>query len=519
MKRLISFLITLLSLVFTACHHSDKKTSVLLNKSNLLSQLFTIYVNRDTVLTTANGAFITIPQGALSNNGNETAQLEIKEAYSMEQIIMAGLTTQSNGQPLSSGGMIYINAAGGQSIKITKSISIKIPTPSVNKKMQVFKGDKDENGNINWIDPDSLPGNPQTIAFDNGKILFNNNCSSCHNTGSEGTGPALAHILAKTPDKKLLYDYTRNNTKVMAEGNQYYRCLYEKWNKTAMNLFTSLTDHDLDDLYGYIENESKVRNLPIIKDEIRPCIDSCHLYREIKDHLETEKEKLSQEKIKMVIEEVVPPLPSIDTTGPPEKVSPGNNQSLYYQFNIEAFGWYNIDIFLKDNNSVESSLMVRISGEYKYNISLYLVIPSAKVYEPGGLLKGEENTYGFYKTDGTIWLPQNITAYIFALGESDDKIVFSKKEFSTSNTMNFELSPSIVTKDFFNASFKELSGMNIQFSAKDTQNADTLRKIIKGLNDVEKIKPKNCDCDCGLQNLDTSRSAAPVNEYMSSQKK
>ena len=153
---------------------------------------------------------------------------------------------------------------------------------------------------------------------------------------------------------------------------------------------------------------------------------------------------------------------------------------------------------LQDANSTESSLMVRIRGEYKKNINLYLVIPSAKVYEPGGLLDRKEETYGFYKRDGTIPLPQNIKAYIFAMGEFEDKIIFAKKEFTTNSSQEFEMSLTTVTKEFFNASFKGLNLSTIQFSAKDSQHADTLRKIIRELKDVEKIKPKNCDCNCGF---------------------
>jgi mono/diheme cytochrome c family protein len=519
MKRTF-LLLMLLPVIFLACRHADKHTNSLLKKSNLLTQFFTVNTNKDTVLLTANGALISIPAGALSNGGSSTAQLEIKEAYSMEQIIMAGLTTQSNGQPLSSGGMIYISAASGQSLKITKAIAVKIPTPSIDNKMQLFKGDTDANGNINWVRPDNLPANAQAEAFDNGKMLFMNNCAACHYIGKDGTGPDLAHINIRTPDKKLLYEYTRNNVAVMLHSNSefpYYRCLLANRNKTAMNLFPDLTDKMLDDLYGYIENQSSIRHLPVPKDEVQPCIDSCETYRSLKYQLEEQKGKLSQEKIKMVVENVVAAIASADTVGPPVKVSPSNNESLYYQFNVEAFGWYNIDILLKDANAVESSLMIRLTGTFKQNINVYLLIPSAKVYEPGGLLDDKEDVYGFYKTDGSIWLPQNLRAYIIAFGEFEDKIIFSKKEFYTSTGLDAEMELSVVSKDFFKASMKDLNLSNIQFSVKDTKNADTLRKIIKELKDVEKIKPKNCDCSClGTEPmaLDTSVNLNPADIYI-----
>lgn len=509
MKKIVLAIITL-SLIVTACRHSDRVPNKLLSKDKLISQLFTINANKDTVLTTANGAFITIPQGALQSDSKTTVQLEIKEAYSMEQIILASLITQSNGRPLSSGGMIYINAVGGQTIKISKAIGIRIPTAYIDRKMQLFKGEEDRNGNINWVKPDSLPKNPQLDSLNYGQTLFINNCAACHAIGKDGTGPDLAHILARTTDRNLLYAYTRNNFNVMNDGNRYYRCLYEKRNKAAMNLFPSLTNQDLDNLYGYIENESYTRNLPASKDEVTPCLDSCRNYWETKSRLENQKETISRKKTKMVTEKITAPVPSPDTVGPPLKVAPLNSQSLYYAFTIEALGWYNIDILLSDTNAKESSLMVRLKGIFTTNINVYLVIPSAKVFEPGGLLN-DEKTFGFYKTDGSIYLPQNILAYIIAMGESGDSILFSKTTFNTSLRQEFDLELSVVTKGFFNASMKELATAGIDFSVNDTQNAGTLRKINVNLKEIEKIRPVNCDCNCGLWGEGDYRQYPPSN--------
>ncbi|MFT3933227.1 MAG: cytochrome c [Chitinophagaceae bacterium] len=508
MKRIILFAASLCMLL-TACQQTGKKLNSLLNKSLLPSQVFTINIDRDTTLKTANGAFISIPQGALSGVDGATVQLELKEAYTIEQIVKAGLTTQSNGQPLSSGGMIYINAIGGKPIKIAKALSIKIPTPSLDKRMQLFKGDTDRNGNINWVKPESLPANAQANTFNVGKALFSNNCASCHSIGKDGTGPDLAHILARTPDKKQLYAFTRNSQLAMTHTEDpYYRCLWYSRGKSAMNTFDALTDQDLDDLYGYIENESKVRGLAMPQDNIRPFIDSCIKYWNIKTRLEEMKGKLSAEKMSMVLQEYNFAEPSlitpIDTTVPPiqplpssvNKVFPIYNESLYYQFNIDTFGWFNIDHLLDDSEAVESNLTVRIIGEYKQNINLYLAIPAKKIFTDGGLLEGKADVYGFYSTDGKIRLPLNTKAYIFAVGEYEDKIIYAKKEFKTATSQDFEMSLSIVTKDFFNASIKELGLSDLKFSAQDTKNADTLRKVIKDLKDVEKLKPQHCDCNC-----------------------
>lgn len=488
----------------------------LLHPQQLNSQVFTIHTDNDTTLNTASGAIIKIAKGTLVNSNNtNSVTLEIKEAYTMEQILRAGLVTKSNGQPLSSGGMIYINAGEGQSVRITQAISISIPTPYVNNKMQLFKGDTGS-GKVNWTDPVSLPPDTQNTILAAGNQLFAGKCATCHAIGKDLTGPDLAHILSRTPDKNVLYDFTRNPA-LATHDHVYYCCLLRKFNGVVMTGFPELTDTTLNALYSYIENESKVRNLP--DNNMRGCIDSCTTYVRLKDKLTREKNDLSAQKIDMIVREIVettqpvqsntPVSPQVPVSStPPEKlkVTPNNNQSLYYQFTIQSFGWYNIDILLKDTDAPESILKVRITGEFKENISLWLAIPASKVFLQGGLLNNQSGEYGFDATDGTIPLPQRVGAYILAMGEYEDKIVFAKKEFITKSSQQFDLSPSVTTREKFNNIVKNLpnsEGLNI--SAKKTENADTLRKIIKELNDVEKLKPRDCDCDCILTDMEGSR--------------
>lgn len=98
-------IIGLLVAVVYACNQQGKIVNALANTSKLPSQLFTIDITKDTLLHTKNGALIRIPHGALSASST-TVQLEVKEAYNMQNMLQAGLTTMSNGKPLSSGGMI-----------------------------------------------------------------------------------------------------------------------------------------------------------------------------------------------------------------------------------------------------------------------------------------------------------------------------------------------------------------------------------------------------------------------------
>lgn len=86
-----------------------------------------------------------------------------------------------------------------------------------------------------------------------GKALFQSNCASCHNPIKKITGPALKGVTERVPDKKLLHDWIRNNQKVLASGNPYFNSLYNEYSKTAMNLFPTLTDAEIDAILKYVE--------------------------------------------------------------------------------------------------------------------------------------------------------------------------------------------------------------------------------------------------------------------------
>src|SRR3954465_5605627 len=124
MKYIISLLV--LSFALAVGCKTNKQNSPF-SQDKLPTEKFTVNTERDTVLTTQNGALLNIAAGSLETKDGNTVTLEIKEAYSIGQIVKAGLLTESNGEPLSSGGMIYINATGDQKVTIKQRIKVAIP--------------------------------------------------------------------------------------------------------------------------------------------------------------------------------------------------------------------------------------------------------------------------------------------------------------------------------------------------------------------------------------------------------
>ncbi len=87
-----------------------------------------------------------------------------------------------------------------------------------------------------------------------GKSLFSQNCASCHAVNKKLTGPALAGVEDRWPDKKNLYAWIKNNQAFLKTGDAYANKLYNEYNKTAMNLFPNLTDKDIDAILAYIKS-------------------------------------------------------------------------------------------------------------------------------------------------------------------------------------------------------------------------------------------------------------------------
>jgi len=86
-----------------------------------------------------------------------------------------------------------------------------------------------------------------------GKTLFSNNCATCHHPLNPSTGPALQGVSKRVPDKAKLHAWVKNNNAVRATGDPYFNELFNKWNRTPMNLFTGLSDAEIDNIIAYVE--------------------------------------------------------------------------------------------------------------------------------------------------------------------------------------------------------------------------------------------------------------------------
>lgn len=118
---------------------------------------------KDELVECDNGTLILVPKNAfVDNNGKKVESivtLEIVEALTFDRMVAYNLSTMSDGKPLESGGMIYIQPkVNGENVDLAdgKSIHIEIPTDNYNSEMKAWQGVPDGDGNLNWENPQEI---------------------------------------------------------------------------------------------------------------------------------------------------------------------------------------------------------------------------------------------------------------------------------------------------------------------------------------------------------------------------
>jgi len=504
----ISFLVFIVS-----CNTSPQNSfNKFLNKDHLISQIFNVNINRDTTLLTNNGCVINIAKGSLQSE-NENVKLEIKEAIKNTDIVLAGLTTMSGKQPLSSGGMMYINAEPGVTVK--KQLEVLIPTKDYNPDMKVFKG-IDSAGKTDWQKPEPLPSDPTILAIQNGEAIFKANCSNCHKLNAAYTGPALAGV-TKRYKKQWIYDFMKSPEKMIGTDPQAIQ-LFEIWKPTVMTAFPNLTHREIDNILSYAETRGNIKRIDLFKTRSKsdssfvnnsPCDDSCRNYLNALQNVEELQMDidLNQEEFFSLDRTIPIPLQQPSPTKTKTKikgitepeiekefVEPTSVTATFYTINVKSFGWFNIDILIKEESNCEpSELFLKLNTTYNTDFSVILIVPSLKVFVEGGKLKDELH-YGFDETNGQIPLPQGAQCYIISFAEIDGKLIFGKADFFAAKKQTINISFSETTKEGLSNEIKALKLDGIDLEAKDAKNAGKLQEVNRKTSDAEKLRPKNSDC-------------------------
>lgn len=97
------------------------------------------------------------------------------------------------------------------------------------------------------------------VKAQDGKVLFQQKCASCHAANKVIVGPALAGVEDRWPNKAELYGWIRNSAALIKAGHPRAVEVYNQYNKIQMTAFPELKDADIDAILAYI-------NTPVVVD-------------------------------------------------------------------------------------------------------------------------------------------------------------------------------------------------------------------------------------------------------------
>jgi len=441
MKCFYPFLITLL--VLTACTTNSRPKQTLLTAANLKSSFISLFSDSSYTLKTPKGAIIKIAAGSFKVSRNSRLQLEIKEAYTLQDILLAGLATESNGKPLQSAGMIYINATdNGKAVELLQPIKISIPTTTYDDKMQLFKGEIEADSSINWIDPQPLDTGATAKKIALGMTLFKANCASCHKPTKDFVGPALAFCREREPDKEWVYQFMRN-TSLMVEKDPYARTLKKKY-ASAMTSFPALRRADVAAILDFCDNEAALNPFPVANNTIplSPAADSAkkipcgydtvyYAKPETAITILTDIDSSQQLSIpENDNEQDTAVLRQNNNTRPRAPLDFTYNSSTggMYDIAVNAFGWYNIDAFIElYPNAANVVMKVKLQIPVEAGMNVFLLCPEKKLLTEA--IKNDNTSFIFEKENGTFPLFIGDKAVLLTFGSKNEKMFYGTVSF------------------------------------------------------------------------------------------
>ncbi|HUM47504.1 MAG TPA: energy transducer TonB, partial [Chitinophagales bacterium] len=136
------------------------------------TEVFLLKTGMDTTIICAEGTSLMISAGSFisEETGQEIEgiiQVSVKEYYKISDILLAKLSTTSNGELLETGGMIHISVSANNErcvLKPGKSVGIGFPAVEKKEGMQLYSGQWKNDHQINWeVVP--WPYDSETICF------------------------------------------------------------------------------------------------------------------------------------------------------------------------------------------------------------------------------------------------------------------------------------------------------------------------------------------------------------------
>ncbi|NIK90776.1 hypothetical protein GZ212_01325 [Mangrovimonas sp. CR14] len=116
---------------------------------------FVLQSEKDTILKLPEGTQIKIKANSFKNSKGLKVQgvvdFRVTEYYKISDMLLANLSTTSEGEILETGGMLFVEALReGENLELDQSIEISFPCKKKKKDMELFTGEWADSG-VNWV--------------------------------------------------------------------------------------------------------------------------------------------------------------------------------------------------------------------------------------------------------------------------------------------------------------------------------------------------------------------------------
>ncbi len=413
--------------------HDYALGSTVLSIKTLEVQTFKMDAKKEIKLKGKEGTQILVKANSFLDENNKPylgeVNLELKEAITMESMVLGNLVTLSDGNALESGGMIYIDAksSSGKNLKLNPKKPIEVTVNSKSKiKPEMKLWAAEQKGDfINWKNPlalkDNIPATPPGNNIVSEQLQI------------QGVSSPDVLIEPKQINNQAVFDEIQlrlqqgfmeslrisnfNNSKI----DDYY-LLYGNGDIRVIIYKTLGPKNEIvlaDTIYNAIAFHNSKKPLPLPVIAKRKDFDSVFYQN---NHL------VWGRTINL-------PVPNIAINT--------------YAFNFPQLGqWANIDRLASDKRTQSVEFFASLPENTKFtDLSIYLVFKNEKIFIPG-YKSNKFAGYGFSHGDYEIpQLPIGAQAYVLCVCKKNDQNFVDIKPITISKKQDIKLVPMPSTED------------------------------------------------------------------------
>ena len=378
---------------------SSPKNSFIENdlvRSKKPPQPFIILPDKDTTLNGEEGTVIKIKQGSFVYAGTnidvtEAVTFNITEYYKLSDILLANLSTESNGRMLETGGMLFIEAlAEGKQCELKNGSTIEIQFPYSERKegMQLFTG-KWEKENLNWEELQVLQDS--TLVTEEGAPEYPGGIRALNSFFSQRV-KYFDSMLGFRGTITVAVDFDETGKVINAKIREPY---LQRYNRIIQNLFFKMPRWKPATRNGKPIKFSLIQPLTYISYESEyPDFPDTAFQKEFEEFITTDTTLINE-------------IPAVTISR--------------YIFSSSKLGWINCDRFFNDSRQ-KLDLFVK-TGEYD-DLNIKLVFHSIKSIVTGAQIG---NSYNFKQ------VPIDEKVTVVAIGKRNQRNFVAFGDYSTNS--------------------------------------------------------------------------------------